>query len=74
MAQITCDTPRSRDATGVVGALLAWWRRVRRESEIRDAIRLLNSLDDRLLDDIGLPRDDIVAGVRGMRERNRRAR
>ena len=65
MAEITCTTPRTKAARTVADALRDWWHRRRREAEIRAAIHTLRGFDNHRLDDIGLPRSDIIRRVRG---------
>jgi uncharacterized protein YjiS (DUF1127 family) len=49
--------------TGLVATVFAAWRR---HAEMRRAERQLGHLSDRMLDDIGLKREDIATAVRGL--------
>jgi uncharacterized protein YjiS (DUF1127 family) len=64
MTDLTCTPPRAGILARLGGALLAAHAHYRREAELRAAIKALGRFDDRLLRDIGLPRDDIEARVR----------
>jgi uncharacterized protein YjiS (DUF1127 family) len=67
-AHRTPNRPRSavlRGRSGAIGSsIVAWWRRLRRERNIRSAIAALESLDDWMLKDVGIHRCQIEHVVR----------
>ena len=67
MTDITCTrtAPRAGLLARLGRALGAFIAHQRREAELRAAIRTLRTFDDNLLADIGMPRDEIEARVRG---------
>lgn len=67
MTDMTC--PRAAPRPGILASLArpigAFVAARRREAEIRAAVRMLRTFDDKLLADIGIPRGEIAARVRG---------